>query len=106
MQRLFFSIILTIIAFTACQPSKDAYRKDFVKGCVTSYAKDSTVANEKGRIYVEEYCNCVGDKLNAKMSADQWRTFNKSGDTSLSQFKDEIQPCKDAFQQKVMSLKK
>jgi hypothetical protein len=106
MQRilLVFTIILT--AFIACQPSKDAYRNDFVKGCVTSYAKDSTVANEKGRIYVEEYCNCVGDKMNAKMSADQWRTFNKSGDTSLSQFKDEIQPCKDEFQQKVRNLQK
>jgi len=107
MQRvLLASLTLTIITFTACQPSKDAYRNDFVKGCVTSYAKDSTVANEKGRRYVEEYCNCVGDKMNAEMNADQWRTFNKSGDTSLSKFKDEIQPCKDEFQQKVMSLKK
>ncbi|KAA5536595.1 hypothetical protein F0919_02690 [Taibaiella lutea] len=105
MQRILLTLFITTITFAACQPSRDTYRNDFVKGCVTSYAKDSTVANEKGRHYVEEYCNCVGDKMNAKMNADQWRTFNKSGDTSLSRFKDDIQPCKDEFEQKVRSLK-
>jgi hypothetical protein len=99
------SLFVTFL-FVACQPSKDTYRKDFVKGCVNSYAKDSTVSNEKGRIYVEEYCNCVGDKMNAQMDADQWRAFNKSGDTALTKFKDAIQPCKDEFQQKVKSLRK
>jgi hypothetical protein len=106
MQRSLLTLSLfALIIFVSCQPSKDTYRNDFVKGCVTSYAKDSTVANEKGRIYVEEYCNCVGDKMNARMNADQWKTFNRSGDTSLSQFKDEIHPCKEVFQQKVKSLK-
>jgi hypothetical protein len=103
---LFICVILFAVCFVACQPSKDTYRNDFVKGCVNSYAKDSSVANEKGRIYVEEYCKCIGDKMNAQMDADQWRAFNKSGDTALLKFKDQIQPCKDEFQQKVSSLKK
>lgn len=107
MQKILLTCsIFSMFCIIACQPSKDAYRRDFVKGCVNSYAKDSSVANEKGRIYVEEYCNCMGDKMNEQMDADQWRAFNKSGDTALSKFKDAIQPCKDEFQQKVSSLKK
>ncbi len=103
--RVLITLVLCSTILVACQPSKDAYRKDFVKGCVNSYAKDSTVANTDGRKYVEEYCNCMGDKLNAKMNADQWRTFNKSGDTTLSQFKAELEPCIQEFKQKVSTIK-
>ncbi len=107
MQKILLAVSTFLILYlVGCQPSKDTYRRDFVKGCVNSYAKDSSVANEKGRIYVEEYCNCIGDKMNAEMDAAQWRTFNKSGDTALAKFKDAIQPCKDEFQQKVSNLKK
>lgn len=88
----------------SCQPSKDAYRKDFVKGCVNRYAKDSTVASTEGRKLVEEYCSCMGDKLNAKMDADQWRTFNKSNDTTLSRFKEDLLPCTEDFQQKLATI--
>lgn len=98
-------IILAATAFTSCQPSKDTYRKDFVKGCVNRFAKDSTVASTEGRKLVEEYCNCQGDKLNAQMNAEQWRTFNKSGNTSLAQFQDILQPCFDDFQKKLSTLK-
>jgi hypothetical protein len=105
MQRILLSLsILLMLTLAACKPSKEDYRTDFVKGCVNSYAKDSTVANEKGRIYVEEYCKCVGDKMNERMDADQWKAFNRSGDTALLKFKDAIQPCKDEFQQKVKSI--
>jgi hypothetical protein len=104
--KILIAALLMTTCLTACQPSKDAYRKDFVKGCVNSYAKDSTVANTEGRKYVEEYCNCMGDKLNSKMSADQWRTFNKSGDTSMSQFKAVLEPCTGVFKQKVSTIKR
>ena len=97
--------LLSSTLLIACQPSKDDYRRDFVKGCVNSYAKDSTVANTEGRKLVEEYCNCLGDQLNAKMNADQWRTFNKSGDTTLSAYKPFIEPCVEDFQKKLSTLK-
>lgn len=96
---------LLLIAFTGCKPTKDDYRKDFVKGCVNRYAKDSTVANTEGRKYVEQYCNCMGDQLNAKMDADQWRTFNKEGDTTLAAYKPLIAPCEDEFRKKVSAIK-
>lgn len=95
--------LLPFIAI-ACKPTKEDYRKDFVKGCVNKYAKDSTVASTEGRKLVETYCNCMGDQLNAKMDAGQWRTFNKSNDTSLSQFDALLQPCKDEFLEKRANL--
>jgi len=105
MQKLIIPFFLVSFCLAACAPTKEDYRKDFVKGCVNSYAKDSSVANEKGRAYVEEYCNCVGDQMNAQMSAEQWREFNKSGDTALSRFRDVIAPCKETFIKKVEALK-
>lgn len=98
--------VLMILGFASCKPTKDDYRKDFVKGCVNRYAKDSTVANIDGRKYVEEYCNCMGDQLNAKMDADQWRTFNKIGDTSLAAYRTVIDPCAEDFKQKVSTIKR
>lgn len=103
--KLLTSAVLLLVVFAGCKPSKDDYRRDFVKGCVNSYAKDSTVANTEGRKLVEEYCNCMGDQLNAKMDADQWRTFNKSGDTTLSAYKPFIEPCVEDFQKKLSTLK-
>lgn len=103
---LVLTTILAVFAIFSCQPSKDTYRADFVKGCVTSYAKDSTVANTEGRKYVEQYCNCLGDKMNAEMDADAWKTFNRSGDTALNRFKNEIAPCKAEFKANVASIKK
>lgn len=97
--------VLLLAVFASCQPTKDDYRRDFVKGCVNSYAKDSAVANTEGRKLVEVYCNCMGDQLNAQMNADQWRTFNKSGDTTLSAYKSFIEPCKEDFQKKLSALK-
>jgi hypothetical protein len=97
--------VLLLVVLASCKPSKDDYRRDFVKGCVNSYAKDSTVANTEGRKLVEVYCNCIGDQLNAQMSADQWKTFNKSGDTTLSAYKQFIEPCKEDFQKKLSKLK-
>jgi hypothetical protein len=98
-------VLLSSTLFLCCKPTKDDYRRDFVKGCVNSYAKDSTVANTEGRKLVEVYCNCIGDQLNAQMNADQWRTFNKSGDTTLSTYKSFIEPCKEEFQKKLSTLK-
>lgn len=97
-------ILLTGIGLYGCQPSKEQYRKDFVKGCVNSYARDSSVASTEGRLLVEHYCNCLGDKLNEQMDADAWRGFNKSGDTTLSRFKALVEPCQDEFYKKLMVL--
>jgi|GEM_PF-999068 len=94
--------LLSVLA--SCRPTKDDYRNDFVKGCVNRYAKDSSVASTEGRKLVEAYCNCIGDKLNAEMDADQWRTFNKSADTSLSRFRQVLAPCKDDFEKKLSVL--
>lgn len=106
MQRLLcFSSLLILIFFSSCKPTKEDYRHDFVKGCVNRYAKDSTVANTEGRKMVEAYCNCMGDQLNAKMDADLWRSFNKSGDTSLSEYKPFIEPCIEDFKKKIEALK-
>ncbi len=102
MQKILF--VFLAISFVACKPSKDDYRRDFVKGCVNRYAKDSTVASTEGRKLVEKYCNCMGDQLNANMDADQWRTFNKSNDTTLSQFRASLQPCIEDFQKKLSTL--
>lgn len=99
------AIIVMLLAAVSCKPDGEAYRTDFVKGCVNRFAKDSSVASTQGRILVEEYCICMGDQLNAKMNADQWRTFNKSGDSTLSQFKEILQPCTDSFQKKLSALK-
>ncbi|WP_118972747.1 hypothetical protein [Taibaiella koreensis] len=96
--------LAAILIVTGCKPSREAYRRDFVKGCVNRYAKDSTVASVEGRKAVEAYCNCMGDKLNAKMDANQWRTFNKSGDTTLSEFRQDLQPCIEDFQKKLLTL--
>jgi len=93
-----------LLVSAGCKPSREDYRRDFVKGCVNRYAKDSTVASTEGRKLVESYCNCMGDKLNAKMNADQWRTFNKSGDTTLSEFRNDLQPCIEDFQKKLLTL--
>jgi hypothetical protein len=92
-------IVITSLTclFTACAPSKEDYRNDYVKGCVNSYASDSTVANEQGRIWVEEYCNCAGDKLNEKMTAEQWRMLNKGTNEDLKRYQPFLQPCLDAF---------
>jgi hypothetical protein len=105
LQKTSLIAILLIAALTSCKPTKDDYRKDFVKGCVNRYAKDSTVANIEGRKYVEEFCSCMGDQLNAKMDADQWRTFNKEGDTTLAAFKPVIEPCANEFRKKVSAIK-
>ena len=103
MQKILFALLA--ITFVACKPTKEDYRRDFVKGCVNRYAKDSTVANTQGRKMVEDYCNCMGDQLNAKMDAGQWRTFNRSNDTTLSQFRESLQPCIEDFQKKLSTLK-
>lgn len=105
MSKLTPAIILVLLAAASCRPDKEAYRKDFVKGCVTRFAKDSTVASTEGRILVETYCNCMGDKLSAQMDADEWRTFNKSNDTAMTRFREALQPCKDSFQKKLATLK-
>lgn len=97
--------LVTIGILVSCKPTREDYRRDFVKGCVNRYAKDSTVASTEGRKMVEDYCNCMGDKLNAKMDAEQWRTFNKSSDTTLSEFRESLQPCIRDFQEKLATLK-
>lgn len=97
-------VFLGLITFTGCVPTRDDYRKDYVKGCVNRYAKDSTVASTEGRKIVEEYCNCLGDKLNLRMDAEQWRNFNKSGDTSLAHFYPYIESCIDNFQKNKVRL--
>jgi hypothetical protein len=48
----------------------------------------------------------MGDNLNAQMNAEQWRTFNKSEDTSMSKYQSYIQPCKEDFEQKKVLLPK
>ena len=96
---------LCMVVLLGCKPTKDDYRRDFVKGCVNRYAKDSMVASTEGRKWVESYCNCMGDQLNAQMNADQWRTFNKSGDTTLSGYRQLLQPCIEDFQKKLSGLK-
>lgn len=90
-------LVLTTWFLAGCGPTKDEYRKDFVKGCVNKYAKNKAAASVEGRKLVEEYCNCIGDKLNEQMNAEQWRTLNKSNDTLLSGFQNIIQPCKENF---------
>lgn len=105
LNKILTVILLCSTLVISCKPTKDDYRRDFVKGCVNRYAKDSTVANIDGRKYVEEYCNCMGDQLNAHMDADQWRTFNKIGDTTLSAYKPFIEPCIEDFQKKLSTLK-
>lgn len=101
---LFTAIIAT--SFAACTPTKDDYKKDFIKGCVNSYAKDSTVASVEGRDLVEVYCNCMGDNLDAKMDVEAWRQFNKSGDTLMTKYAQDIKPCKDDFKEKHSKLNK
>lgn len=103
--KILTAAALTSLVFVSCKPTKDDYRRDFVKGCVNRFAKDSTVANTEGRILVEKYCNCMGDQLNAHMNAGQWRTFNKIGDTTLSAYKPFIEPCIEDFQKKLSTLK-
>jgi hypothetical protein len=100
------SIVIGIIIFgmASCRPTKDDYRQDFVKGCVNKFAKDSTVASTQGRLLVEDYCNCLGDKLNDNMDADQWRQFNKKGDTTLSEFRNPIDMCKQDFRKRLEQL--
>lgn len=105
--KIFVTVFITSLSFLyGCKPSKEDYRNDFVKGCVNRYAKDSTVASVPGRKLVEEYCNCMGDNLNAQMNADQWRTFNKSEDTSMSKYQSYMQPCTDDFERKKVLLPK
>ncbi|PSK88032.1 hypothetical protein [Taibaiella chishuiensis] len=99
-----FIVFVAALSLASCQPTKDDYRKDFVKGCVNRYAKDSSVASVPGRKLVEEYCNCVGDNLNAQMDASQWRTFNKSDDTSMSKYQSYIRPCREDFERKKVLL--
>ncbi len=105
LSRITIFTIAAILILAGCKPTREQYRRDFVKGCVNRYAKDSTVANTEGRKMVEDYCNCMGDKLNAKMDADQWRTFNKSNDTTLSRFRESLQPCIEDFQKNLSTLK-
>ncbi len=97
MQRLYSILFLAALCAAGCAPTKEDYRNDFVKGCVNRFAKDSTVASTEGRKWVEDFCNCVGDQLNTQMDAGQWRLFNKSGDTSLSQFHAYIETCINNF---------
>ena len=101
-------LIVSVAALSlySCKPSKDDYRKDYVKGCVNRYAKDSSVASVAGRKLVEEYCNCVGDNLNAQMNSNQWTTFKKSDDTSMSKYQSYIRPCQEDFERKKVLLPK
>jgi len=101
---LFTSLLAS--GFAACTPTKDDYKKDFIKGCVNSYAKDSTVASVEGRNLVETYCNCMGDNLDAKMDVEGWRQFNKSGDTLMTKYLQDITPCKTMFSEKRLTLPK
>lgn len=97
------ALVLACI-LTGCTPTKEDYKKDFIKGCVNRYAKDTTVASTEGRILVEEYCKCLGENLDAKMNVEQWRSFNKSGDTLMTKYQQEIQPCMEDFKQKLSVL--
>jgi hypothetical protein len=95
---------IAALSLCSCAPTGEDYRRDFVKGCVNKYAKDSTVANEQGRLIVEDYCNCMGDQLNAAMDVEHWRQFNKSNDTALTQFSKQLQPCIEDFHKKVEGI--
>lgn len=105
LNRITAFAIAAILILASCKPTREDYRRDFVKGCVNRYAKDSAVASTEGRKMVEAYCNCMGDQLNAKMDAGQWRTFNKSNDTTLSRFRQSLQPCIEDFQKNLSTLK-
>lgn len=108
-----FSLVLLVVPFfialltTSCKPTPDEYRRDFVKGCVNRYAKDSTVANTEGRLMVEDYCNCLGDKLSGRLKdVESWRQFNKSADTTLAEFQGVFEPCIETFSNNLSKLKK
>jgi len=88
----------------SCSPSKEDYRSDYVKGCVTRYAADSTVASEAGRKLVEDYCNCEGDALNAQLSVDQWREMNKGSQQQLDHYLIQAESCKVHFEQERLKL--
>ncbi|MFT4063087.1 MAG: hypothetical protein QM642_12110 [Edaphocola sp.] len=105
MHHNYFIVALFVaLTFAACKPTREQYRADFVKGCVNRFAKDSAVASREGRKAVEDYCNCLGDAMNARMDADQWRTFNKSSDTTLETFQKDFEPCTNDFSQKILTL--
>lgn len=110
MNRYLIAVIATVLItsfFIGCKPTPEEYKRDFVKGCVNRYAKDSTVASTEGRIWVEEYCNCLGDKLADKFSeVEQWRQFNKSEDTTLADFQQAFNPCIEEFSNKISKQNK
>lgn len=97
-------LLLCLSALYGCQPTKEDYRNDYVKGCVNRYASDSTLASEAGRKLVEQYCNCEGDMLNAQMDAAQWREMNKGAQELLNKYLIKAQPCRDDFSAKLLNL--
>lgn len=97
MTKLVLAIVLLITIYS-CKPTKEDYRKDYVKGCVNRYASDSVLANEKGRELIEIYCNCEGDALNEQMDAEQWREMNKGSQEQMDQYLMKAAPCKEHFE--------
>lgn len=90
--------ILLLSTLYSCKPTKEDYRKDYVKGCVNRYASDSVLANEKGRKLIEDYCNCEGDMLNEQLSREQWRQMNKGTQEQMDHYLIKAAPCKQQFE--------
>jgi hypothetical protein len=101
----FSVLLLCAFALSSCSDRKKNLKAKVTKECIEGGDKQFT--DSTMRKYFHEYCECSGEKTSEKLSAEEWKEFEKmkkDGREGEIQAKlmPVIQPCLDELQKRIM----